>query len=79
MPNAGCAQHLTALAQLDQSHALIRVYDDAGNVTQTHEDKGQFRGKAALVGNPDRPRRSVSARRAEQSELRHLSPPRPSR
>jgi len=63
-----------------RSHdAVIRVYDEAGNVIETHEHKGDFRGKEALVGNLDRPRRSVSARRAEQSELRHLSPPRPSR
>ena len=24
-------------------HAVIRVYDDAGNVVQTHEHKGDFR------------------------------------
>ncbi len=36
-------------------------------------------GREALVRNLGRPRRSVSVHRAEQSELRHLSPPRPSR
>jgi hypothetical protein len=24
-------------------HALIRVYDEAGNVIETHEDKGEFK------------------------------------
>jgi hypothetical protein len=24
-------------------HAVIRVYDDAGNVIETHEHKGEFR------------------------------------
>ena len=24
-------------------HAVIRVYDDAGNVIETHEDKGDFK------------------------------------
>ena len=24
-------------------HAVIRVYDDAGNVTETHEHKGDFK------------------------------------
>ena len=25
-------------------HAVIRVYDDAGNVIETHEHKGDFKG-----------------------------------
>jgi hypothetical protein len=39
----------------------------------------RIRGKEALVGNLGRPRRSVSVHRVEQSELRHLPPPRLSR
>ena len=38
-----------------------------------------IKGKEALVGNPGRPRRSVSWHRVEQSELPHQSPPRRSR
>jgi len=31
-----------------RSHdAVIRVYDDAGNVIQTHEQKGEFKGCSA--------------------------------
>ena len=29
-------------------HAAIRVYDDAGNVIQTHEHKGDFQGVVGL-------------------------------
>ena len=30
---------------MKRSHgAVIRVYDDAGNVIQTHEHKGDFKG-----------------------------------
>jgi len=25
-------------------HAVVRVYDDAGNVIETHEHKGEFKG-----------------------------------
>jgi hypothetical protein len=62
-----------------RSHdAVIRVYDDAGNVIQTHEHKGvevhrpfvAFRGKEARLGNLDRQRRSFSSRRAAQSGRR---------
>jgi hypothetical protein len=30
-------------ASSDSGHAVIRVYDDAGNVIQTREHKGDFR------------------------------------
>ena len=33
-----------------RSHdAVIRVYDDAGNVIETHEHKGDFKGYVALT------------------------------
>jgi hypothetical protein len=28
---------------LNGNHGLIRVYDDAGSVTETHEHKGEFK------------------------------------
>jgi hypothetical protein len=32
-----------------RSHdAMIRVYDDAGNVTETHEFKGDFKGVVSV-------------------------------
>ena len=59
-------------------HAIIRVYDNAGNMIQTHEHRGvevhcpfvAFRGKEARLGNLDRQRRSFSSRRAAQSGRR---------
>jgi len=35
---AGCAKFYSR-----SHHAVIRVYDDAGNVIETHEHKGDFK------------------------------------
>ena len=52
-PNAirdaiGCAKHRS------RSHdAVIRVYDAAGNVIETHEHKGEVKKVAGTVATPD--------------------------
>jgi hypothetical protein len=37
-PAIGYAEHFSR-----SHHAVIRVYDDAGNVIETHENKGDFK------------------------------------
>jgi hypothetical protein len=40
-----------------RSHdAVIRVYDDAGNVIETHEHKGDFKERLAYAANKKPPR-----------------------
>ena len=42
-PNAVVNAIGYALHHSRSHHAVIRVYDDAGNVIETHEHKGDFR------------------------------------
>jgi hypothetical protein len=39
----GYVERVERQTQRDKRDALIRVYDDAGNVIDTHEHKGDFR------------------------------------
>jgi len=45
-------------------HAVIRVYDDAGNLIETHEHKGDFKGPCVF-----------SALRHDDSELMRIVSP----
>jgi len=42
-PNAAANAIGYAMHSSRSHDAVIRVYDDAGNVIETHEDKGDFR------------------------------------
>jgi hypothetical protein len=42
-PNAVCDAIGYAMHRSQSHHAMIRVYDEAGNVFETHEHKGDFR------------------------------------
>jgi hypothetical protein len=51
---SGCERHAIEYAQFySRSHdAVIRVYDEAGNVIETHEQAGEFKSGESLQGAP---------------------------
>jgi hypothetical protein len=51
---ANAASNAIAYAQqYSRAHnAVIRVFDAAGNVIETHEHAGEFRGRSILLASP---------------------------